>query len=369
MTSTVRGWLWHHRAPRWILLGLGTVALLAVVAPAAFVAVACVRPGVTAAERPDDVRRVADGVSGYYRPESATYLTLPEWYIVYSTEEYAAFIEEHPPSAFPHLGAIRQFWRIYAAVCAATRSAYPFDPGTHLMLAVIGMSFTAENAIKGLYESTLGRLSEWIGGHHTDEDAFAYRTARAYGAFMHTVPWYEFPFAGRLSALWQDTSLWGPAPLRKCERKVVLSAEYGVKAAYGWLIRQGTGAVYVAEDQQIHARVAGDAAGDPRLRKVKDVAPDSAVVILPRYEPFTNIVIALARRGTRFLDIAGNDVIVLTALTPRSRRRSADLLFAEPILTDPTTERIAVRAPVRSLHVIVPALEAEGARIEHLYDY
>ena len=43
------------------------------------------------------VREIPD----YYRPESKTYLTLPEWYIVYSTDEYADFIAENSSSDFP----------------------------------------------------------------------------------------------------------------------------------------------------------------------------------------------------------------------------------------------------------------------------
>src|SRR4051794_14893304 len=36
--------------------------------------------------------------STYARPEEQTYLTLPEWYIVYSADEYAAFLAHNRPS-------------------------------------------------------------------------------------------------------------------------------------------------------------------------------------------------------------------------------------------------------------------------------
>ena len=51
-------------------------------------------------------RRRRPGLSGYLRAEAFTFLTVPEWYIVYSTDEYAAFVRRQPPSAFPYLGAI-----------------------------------------------------------------------------------------------------------------------------------------------------------------------------------------------------------------------------------------------------------------------
>ena len=94
--------------------------------------------------------------------------------------------------------------RVGAAVLAVLRrrlrrdqGGYPFSTGNHLMLGIIGSSFSIEYALKGLYENTVGRATEWIAGHDTPEDAFARRTAAEYGTFMHTVPWYEFPFASR----------------------------------------------------------------------------------------------------------------------------------------------------------------------------
>ena len=57
---------------------------LVVVLPTAFIAVTCFRPGIPGATRPEEVERAAAGLKGYYRQQSSTYLTLPEWYIVYS---------------------------------------------------------------------------------------------------------------------------------------------------------------------------------------------------------------------------------------------------------------------------------------------
>ena len=40
-------------------------------------------------------------LKNYARSEDQTYLTLPERYIVYSADEYAAFLDGHRPSEFP----------------------------------------------------------------------------------------------------------------------------------------------------------------------------------------------------------------------------------------------------------------------------
>jgi len=351
------------------------LSLIALAAPAWFIGAHCFSVRSQPTEPSAELLRVTADVNGYFRSQSSTYLTLPEWYIVYSTEEYASFVRSRAPSRFPYFAAIRQYWRYYKQVCRATKRVYPFDAGVHLMLGIIGLSFSVENAVKGGYENTVGVITEGIGFYHTDEDVFARKTAREYAEFMHTTPWYEFPFAGKLKALWKETPLWGPDVVRKWERRFALSAEYAVKAVYGGIIRWSTGAVYLPEDHVIHAWIV-DAPDrifdDDRIRKVKAVAPRSYIVTLPRYEAFTQVVTALVKQGVRFRDLAGNDEILLTASAPREwdyRLATGGLLFSDEILTNPAAKRIAVRAPVSSLHVILADLPRRGVTIEHLYDY
>src|SRR6266849_5476745 len=40
------------------------------------------------------------------RSEAQTFLTLPEWYIVYSADEYAAFLERQRPTDFPFFRSV-----------------------------------------------------------------------------------------------------------------------------------------------------------------------------------------------------------------------------------------------------------------------
>jgi len=370
----------RRRRRVWTLVGLaavlaGVLVLLAIAVPARFIGSHCFSVRSQPVERSADLRRVAADVKGYFRNESATYLTLPEWYIVYSADEYASFVKSRAPSRFPYFSAADQYWRYYEQACRATKRVYPFDPGNHLMLGVIGMSFWAENVAKGLYENTIGVLTENIGFYHTDEDLFARKTAQEYAEFIHTTPWYEFPFAMKLKRLWTQTPLWGPEPVRKWERRLVLSVEYTVKAVYGWLIGLGTRGVYQPEDLVIHAWL-DDAPqrifADTRIRKVKTLGPRSYIVALPRYAAFTPVVMALVKQGVKFHDLAGNNEILLTAIAPRDLNLhppSGGIVLSEEILTNPATKRIGVRVPVRTLHVILADLPTRGASVEHLYDY
>jgi hypothetical protein len=327
--------------------------------------------------RPPGAAQVTASLVDYARPEDQTYLTLPEWYIVYSADEYAAFIAQHPPSQFPYFGAIGQFWGSYYDVCAVTRERYAFNSGYHLSLAVIGVSFTAEYIVKGIYENTIGRLAEWTSaGTLTEEDVYARRVAAEYGTFLHTIPWYEFPFGQKLRELWSSTSWWGPSPVRKWERKLALSAEYGTKALYGWLIGLGTRSVYSAEDLKIQAWATGVTEAmverEPDLRLVKPIGANAAIVSMTRYEAFTKLAPRLMRQGLHFAEIAGNDDIQITLLAPRDWAYDlpdGTALFAMPILTDPERQRLAVQVPVAKLDVVVKALDGSPATLEHIYDY
>jgi hypothetical protein len=318
---------------------------------------------------------LVNGIAGYTRNEVSTFLTLPEWFIVYSTEEQARFVGTQAPSRFPYVRSIAQFWRYYGSVCTATRGVYPFNAGDHLMLAVIGTSFSVEYGLKGLYEGSIGRLIEWMDGYDTPEDAFAQRTAVEYGSFMHTVPWYEFPFFARLAALWRETPLWGGHQIRKWERRLALSGEYTVKGVYGWLIGRGSKATYGDEDQRVYARIenAGDGVfGDQAIRKINSAGPRAFVISIPRYEAFTGHALTLVRQGVRFVDIAGNDDILISAIgraEPRRRVSAGSIVLDEPFLTDPGTARLAIKVPVHALHTVVAELERDGVKIEHLYDY
>lgn len=311
------------------------------------------------------------------RQEEQTYLTLPEWYIVFSADEYAAFIRQSPPSHFPYFRAIAQYWRTYYRVCGLTRDEYAFNGRYHTILAVIGVSFTVENVIKGVYENSVGRLTEWLGGGETtEEDAYAAQIATAYGDFIHTIPWFEFPFVEALNGLWTETSLWGPHFIRKWERKFALSLEFGGKALYGRLIKGGNEASFEPVDVEMYLWLVGLSdevlQQEPEMQLVSRLDAESAVVIVPRYEAFTQMAPRLVEQGVRFVEIAGNDEIMLTVLAPTTWANdlpAGTLLFEMPVLSQPERQRIAVRVPVRELHLLLAGLDEVGLQLEHIYDY
>lgn len=316
-------------------------------------------------------------IGGYQRDEAQTYLTLPEWVLVYSPDEYAHFIKDQAPSRFPYFGSIAQFWGYYRDAYDATREKYDFNWGYHVMVFVIGTSYTVENTLKGLYETTIGRLGEALrSGGPTEEERFGAKVAQDYVDFIRVDPWYEFSFATRLKQLWAETSLSGPDLLRKWERKIILSIEYAAKAQYATLIKIASKTAYGDADAEMLALASelpeGALSGEPKIRLVTRLANGDALLSLPRYEEFREAVTRLGARGVRFRAIAGNGEILVTALVPAGWNydlKEGKVLFEKPLLTDTARKRIAIRAPVPALTDIVRQLGAASNTVEHIYDY
>lgn len=245
------------------------------------------------------------------------------------------------------------------------------------MVGVIGTSFSVENSIKGVYENTIGRISEFTvtGTEHTAEDKYAAEIAEDYVRFIRVYPWYEYNFGAAFTGVWSKPPLIGSNMIRKWERKLILSAEYGVKTLYGGLIKLGTKAMYGDALERVYAVVRGlpeDVAFEAEGVKIeRRFAHGVAVVSLPRYEKFRAAMRQLFTAGGKTLEIAGNHVILATVIAPLSWRPNdvGSELYARPILTEPTTKRVGLRIDVAELHQVLARLDQQGIRLEHLYDY
>ena len=329
---------------------------------------------------PEVGKRIATAlaaVKGYKRDEAQTFLTLPEWLLVYYPAEYAGFLSRAAPSGFPYFGSIKQFWGYYWNAYALTRGTYPFNWGYHVMVFVIGSSYTVENALKGSYENTLGRLTEWTASSDgTQEDAFAAEIAQDYVDFIRLEPWYEYSFIRALNKLWAETAFIGPNLSRKWERKLVLSAEYLVKAQYAALIKLGTKAAYGDADAEMLAVAenvtTGALAGETNVKVLRTFEDASVLLSLPRYEEFRDAVLRLTERGVSFREIAGNTRILVTCIVPSDWTfdpAGGRVLFERPVLTEPTRKRVGIAAEVPSLHRVLRQLARADVEVEHIYDY
>ena len=336
-------------------------------------------PLVPAGEPASDapIREVVRDISDYYRPESKTYLTLPEWYIVYSTDEYADFIATNSSSDFPYFRAVGQYWQSYVDVCNEIRGRYPFNGDSQFTLAFIGLSFTAENMLKGAYEGTIGQITDWISsGTPTEEEIYAAQVAQEYGQFMHTIPWYFFPFQEKLQGLWKETGLWGPDPIRKWERKLALTMEYGGKMLYSGFTNFGAQATYGGADVEKIYVVTEGVTKDMRskdLEIVREIDDQRQLIRITRFEYFSDTVPGLLERGVKVVEIAGNHEILITLLGSQDADYTfehGEYIFDLPILTQPGQTRAAIKVRVEDLPAFFEELNGrEDVSFEHMYDY
>ena len=313
------------------------------------------------------------------RPVEDSYFSYPEWYIVWSYEERAQYLPKNLPSGFPYFASIGQYWKSYCFICGLTQSRHQFNFGDHLSSFVLGGSFALEYAIRGAYEQTIGRLSEWTSSHElVEEDAYAARVAREYADFVYIRPFYEFHFAHALKQLWKATAFWGKHPIRKWERKFILSTDFGIEAIYAEAMQAASHLTYGAEPDDTYTWLDNPPESVfreyPRVKIVEETARQSHVVTIPRYQEFTDLAVELAKRDVHFVQIAGNDEIMLTIVMPKNwnldlPQSEASVLFTESFLTQPDLKRVALESPVRCLHSVLNNLASRGIKIEHIYDY
>ena len=236
-------------------------------------------------------------------------------------------------------------------------------------------SYTLEYAVKGLWEHSVGRLLEWWDGNppnHTAEEQFIGQLAVDYGAFIHHTPWYAFPWWQKKADL---AKVPGSGTLRSFERRTVTWAELIAKGLWGDAMGAASAGVYGAQATEMLAWVRRDGS-DPSsvdgVSVVEELGTDDLLVSIPRYEPFTTAVPALAREGVEFVEIAGNRRLLITVKaesTWDAGRLYGQVVHQWPILTEPGKKLVALEVAVPALHVVLPQIEASGGSLHHLYDY
>ena len=310
------------------------------------------------------------------RPADQTFLTYPEWFLVYSPDEFATFTKTNTPDQFPFFGHVRQFWQAYSSVYGIIKGKYAFNTGYHVMIMVIGVSTTVEYMLRSCYENTIGRLSALTASSFTEEDHYAAKVAQQYVDFIKVTPWYEFDYVKALKGVWNENPATAKNMIRKWERRYILSSEYLVKAGYAWIIKKMTNASYEAPllvtSVVVNEIPAIDLSAYPQIKVVDSLGDKKVLLLLPRYDAFKEYASLLAKSGVNFSEIAGNtDVIMITLLVPREWKESGKekVIFNQPILTNPINKRIALVVSISELADTLRKINQSGLTLEHVYDF
>lgn len=142
------------------------------------------------------------------RPTDQTFLTFPEWFLVFSPQEQAAYFKNHTATTFPFMSHTAQIWQSYKIVNNQIKDNFPTNTGYHFMIWVIGTSASAEYSIKAWYETVVGRVTD-TETPVTDEDKFNATFTQSYVDFINDRPWYEYDFKTQLKSLYSSTSFLG----------------------------------------------------------------------------------------------------------------------------------------------------------------
>ncbi|MDO8572753.1 MAG: FAD-binding protein [bacterium] len=317
---------------------------------------------------------VASTTKEYYRPFDNAYLSIPEWYIVYSADEYATVLRDSLPSKFSYFGAIGDYWNQHRRVVEMTATSTHNNDDYKTVLNVIGWSFSIENIIKGLYENSIGRFFEWIAGNtQVAEDLYAAKVAKDYAVFIYDYPWYDFPYFSSLKGVWtldnKQNYTW-LQDIRRLERKLFLSLEFGIKTLYSKVIAFATHTKFGIQDDVVYAVV------------TRDGGKTYELVSAPHYQPFTKLLLnelesELRNKNFRIVDISGNKKITLTyqddmgaPVASGAKELMRDVEINEIINSQMTyTDRITTEVAVENIPEVYRALRERDAAIDHFYDY
>ncbi len=292
-------------------------------------------------------------------------MTYPEWHIVHAYEDYAEVIREGDPHEFGYLSSIRGFWSSLCTLSETSHSYGEIDTPTKQMVYVIGVSFSAELALKALYEETIGRLFAGLrGADHAPTDKLSARHASNYAEFLQQVPWYKWRFredAEELGTVNSDT-------LRDKERRLALGLEYKAKAAYADVIAQavaGTGA------DQLTLRMIVANGSRAKLEsydnvKIIETVKQGIVIETPRYRALTKILQMMSSDGLNFVEIAGNNNILFTAI---SENGDLDRSIASMQRQGFDDYRHLIVVEVTELAEQLRQLKQSGIILEHIHDY
>lgn len=355
--------LW--RLIKWSALAL-ILVVIALAAPIAYVATSCKGTPGTQEYQPLLVDAKVQ------RKEANSYLTYPEWHIVYAYEGLAKVLETGDEDQFDYFSSVKGFWSSFCRLNQTAAAHGGADKATIRTIYVIGASFTLEMGAKALYEETIGRVAAWLRGpEKSPQDVIAAEMAADYAAFLQQTPWYKYPFDQEVKNLWNAPL---DMPMRGWERRLALGGEWKAKAAYAGVIANAVAATGVAK-LEIRSVVSG--LTEAQLKSIPGVEiietlPQGVVINTPRYRTFSNILREIAKLGGAVVEIAGNDDVMMTIVQPA--KETDPVIDGATVITKISRdgfgdERLLLNVKVPKLSDVITTLAAGPRRLEHVYDY
>ena len=352
------------RIAKWPVRIAGLIVVILLL-PVGYVELACRGNAVDEAYRP----LITDANS--QRREANTYLTYPEWHIVYAYDGLAEALKSGDEYAFDYISSVTGFWRSTCALMRVADAHGGADFETRSMIHTIGVSFTAEMAVKAAYEETIGRATAWIrGGEKTPQDKAIAAMAIDYAAFLRQTPWYQYPFGREIGTLWATPT---DGFIRGWERRLGIGLEFAAKSGYARIIG---GAVAATAPAKLTIRSVVTGLDAAELGSIGEVTVIGArgrgfEIETPRYDLFTRILVEVATRGGIVQEIAGNDDIMVTLTAPSGVEPPLQLgTVLHRMKRDGfRSDRLLVALKVPDLAPFLRTHPLADPGLEHIFDY
>ena len=345
----------------WKLFKYALVTALLVVAglaaPVAYIETSCAPKGEV---EPYEALLPAES----HRAEGRSLLTYPEWHIVHAYEEYAEVIRTEDPHDFNYLSSIGGFWSSLCSLSEASGPQGGFPGEFKSTIYTIGVSFTAEMLAKAAYEETIGRATAWARGTPRSAlDDLSASQAKDYSQFLRQTPWYKWDFITDAAALEAHPA----ATPRDAERRVALKLEYKAKAKYARVI---AGAVANMKPDALRLRMMITGLNAMEIGAYEGVRviqrrTEGTVIETPRYRALTGLMKRMADDGANFVEIAGNDDILLSVLSDAPLEGA---LYSAPRQGFEDMRHLMI-TKVTGLAQLLRQLEERDLQLEHIHDY
>jgi len=350
---------------RALRLAANAIGLLIVAAPAITMETAC--------RAPLPAPRSAFGVTtpADQHQSSAALLAYPAWSIVHSQQDFAASLRGGDADRFAYASAIRDYW---VGLCGVNRASPGTTLSTRIGLYALGAAFTAQTALAGVYENTLGRAFAALRGPRpTAEDLFQRQFAAESAAYLAEHPWHDIGFWPALHHLWWEIPLDHPPRARAIERRAVLGAAWGIDALVATALAGVTGNEITEDRVELvvsgHDRARLTAFGD--LTVTADLGGGNLRLSAPR-AAFSTRLLAVLAAGWQLREIDGSTTVFATILLPEvysGALPDGSVIFTTTPPARPLWHRIGLRVPAAALAALVAQITKNGGEIEQIYDF
>ena len=308
--------------------------------------------------------------AAFRRPEANTYLTYPEWHIVYAYDGLAETLKTGDEYGFAYFDSVKGFWSSTCQLMKIADRHGGADQATRTMIYTIGGSFTLEMGLKAAYEDTVGRLFATIRGpEKTPQDEEALKMAVDYSAFLRQTPWYKYDFDKANQALWAAPIT---DPVRGWERRLALGSEWKAKTFYASAIGAAVAATGEAklEIRSVIYGVPADTLKTMPNVKVISESADGVLIETPRYDIFTHVLAEITAKGGMVREIAGNkEIMVSLTIPPGSDYKGPGEVITRMPRDGFQTERLLVSLEVSELEPLFKTYPIGDPGLEHVFDY